>query len=222
MLGFVTSVVIAWALALGALHVPCRNDILDFHTRTRGLLTGNLVWFTGYRQLFFFRPVTGLVGGGTPTLVPVPRWVIVHPDDPPAQDMLIAVASGWPCLSMAGVHDLPGPGRGRLTGSAVWLDSLDFEKLFFKWPRGVRVVPLRPLARGSALNTLLYAAAWWPLLFGLGAARRKFRRRAGRCPRCRYDLTGNTTGVCPECGSPAASASQSLPGATAPGSEVIP
>jgi hypothetical protein len=26
------------------------------------------------------------------------------------------------------------------------------------------------------------------------------RRRRGACPRCRYDLTGNTTGVCPECG----------------------
>jgi hypothetical protein len=26
------------------------------------------------------------------------------------------------------------------------------------------------------------------------------RRRPGACPRCRYELTGNTTGVCPECG----------------------
>jgi len=24
----------------------------------------------------------------------------------------------------------------------------------------------------------------------------------GHCPRCRYNLTGNTTGVCPECGQP--------------------
>lgn len=26
------------------------------------------------------------------------------------------------------------------------------------------------------------------------------RPRSGRCPECRYDLTGNTTNVCPECG----------------------
>ena len=34
--------------------------------------------------------------------------------------------------------------------------------------------------------------------------RRRFRReermRGGLCPKCGYNLTGNTTGVCPECG----------------------
>jgi len=28
------------------------------------------------------------------------------------------------------------------------------------------------------------------------------RRRRGLCPICSYDLTGNTSGVCPECGKP--------------------
>ena len=28
------------------------------------------------------------------------------------------------------------------------------------------------------------------------------RARAGRCARCGYDLTGNVSGVCPECGTP--------------------
>ncbi len=32
------------------------------------------------------------------------------------------------------------------------------------------------------------------------AARRRHRRRHHRCQRCAYDLTGNTSGVCPECG----------------------
>ena len=46
---------------------------------------------------------------------------------------------------------------------------------------------------------------WW----AAGAVRRFHRRRrahartgAGRCPRCGYDLTGNTSGTCPECGTP--------------------
>jgi hypothetical protein len=30
--------------------------------------------------------------------------------------------------------------------------------------------------------------------------RSRRRQRAGLCPRCGYNLTGNTTGVCPECG----------------------
>ena len=28
------------------------------------------------------------------------------------------------------------------------------------------------------------------------------RRRAGLCPACGYDLTGNVSGTCPECGTP--------------------
>jgi hypothetical protein len=32
------------------------------------------------------------------------------------------------------------------------------------------------------------------------------QRDEGRCARCQYDLTGNTTGVCPECGDPKAQA----------------
>src|SRR5437899_651347 len=31
------------------------------------------------------------------------------------------------------------------------------------------------------------------------------RRLPGHCPKCGYDLTGNTTGRCPECGRPARS-----------------
>ena len=30
--------------------------------------------------------------------------------------------------------------------------------------------------------------------------RRRHRRKRGLCERCAYDLTGNTSGVCPECG----------------------
>jgi len=37
-----------------------------------------------------------------------------------------------------------------------------------------------------------------------GPWRRHRRRRRGHCARCGYDLHGNLSGVCPECGSPAA------------------
>lgn len=36
--------------------------------------------------------------------------------------------------------------------------------------------------------------------FFLGPARRWRRRRQGRCSNCAYDLTGNESGFCPECG----------------------
>lgn len=35
---------------------------------------------------------------------------------------------------------------------------------------------------------------------------RRYRRERGLCERCAYDLTGNTSGVCPECGTKIAAA----------------
>ena len=35
-----------------------------------------------------------------------------------------------------------------------------------------------------------------------GPLRRSHRRRLGLCVKCGYDLTGNVSGVCPECGTP--------------------
>ena len=42
---------------------------------------------------------------------------------------------------------------------------------------------------------LLVTVAWL-----LSSLRRAVRSRAGRCRACGYDLTGNTSGICPECG----------------------
>ena len=53
---------------------------------------------------------------------------------------------------------------------------------------------------------LLFAAVLFAVhpLFALlrGPVRRWERRRRGLCPMCAYDLTGNVSGVCPECGKP--------------------
>jgi len=39
-----------------------------------------------------------------------------------------------------------------------------------------------------------------PLVWGVVRLRARLKRKAGCCARCGYDLTGNTSGVCPECG----------------------
>ncbi len=48
---------------------------------------------------------------------------------------------------------------------------------------------------------LLFAP--WPAIAWLRGSHRRARRRAlGLCERCGYNLTGNVSGVCPECGTP--------------------
>jgi hypothetical protein len=65
---------------------------------------------------------------------------------------------------------------------------------------GLRVLPLRPIWAGLAVDTALYAVMWGLVVVGVGAARRGHRRRHGKCLRCGYDRSGLAGAVCPECG----------------------
>lgn len=59
-------------------------------------------------------------------------------------------------------------------------------------------VPIRPLALGMTVNTLLFAAAAAAISMGPGAVRTIVRRRRGACLACGYDL--RDLAICPECG----------------------
>ena len=73
-----------------------------------------------------------------------------------------------------------------------------------RWNLGEFGLPVLPLFPGFALDTALYAAAWWALLFTPSplyrAGRRRFRVSRGMCGACGYDLNGSPGGPCPECG----------------------
>ncbi len=66
--------------------------------------------------------------------------------------------------------------------------------------RSMRVIPLRPIWPGFAINTISYAALLWLLFFGSLTARRIIRRKRGHCIKCGYDLRGDFSAGCPECG----------------------
>ena len=59
----------------------------------------------------------------------------------------------------------------------------------------VVTITLLSVAAG-ALLPFLYLAVH------LAEADRRHRVSQGRCPACNYNLTANTSGVCPECGTP--------------------
>jgi hypothetical protein len=69
-------------------------------------------------------------------------------------------------------------------------------------PKGVRqrrILPLRPLWPGFAVDTLVFAAGAWPLLLIAGAVRRRLTRlKRGHCPDCNHPIGGQTG--CGNCG----------------------
>ncbi len=62
-------------------------------------------------------------------------------------------------------------------------------------------LPVQPVWPAFALNTLVYGALAWGVLFAPGVVMRWRRRRRGACVGCGYDLKGIAPGgMCPECG----------------------
>jgi hypothetical protein len=63
----------------------------------------------------------------------------------------------------------------------------------------LRAVPAVPVAVVAAALTLA-GLWWWERPAALRVRLRADRRRLGLCVSCRYDLRGNVSGICPECG----------------------
>jgi len=110
------------------------------------------------------------------------------------------LASGWPLRALwaesLGVIVIDEGSRRRLSSQGGYIDIR-----LPDWPGNHRrVLPLRPIWRGFAINTLFYAALLW-LPFVL---RRFVRLKRGLCPACAYPRAESD--VCSECGHPVHSA----------------
>jgi hypothetical protein len=108
---------------------------------------------------------------------------------------------GWPFRSMTLAAT-----QGRPDEPVQYTASLEPSRRQLPGPAWFRAdyrdrLPLTPIPRGFAINTLFYAAILaLPLSFF--PIRRRLRARRGRCPKCGYDLAGlaNPAAPCPECG----------------------
>jgi len=113
------------------------------------------------------------------------------------------IATGWPAPAMWMSFDQqPGAGywwfkaRNGIVLAAAPATS-DFSALS---PRE-RTVPTRIVLWGFLICVAFWSAVWIIPLRLLRATRTHFRKRAGRCIRCGYDLKGLALGsTCPECG----------------------
>ncbi len=86
----------------------------------------------------------------------------------------------------------------------MWRDAdlhsfaLSFDRPGWLGSSSFRILPLRPVWPGFALNTLLYATLLWLLIPGPFALRRFLRVKRGLCPKCTYPM--GESSVCTECG----------------------
>jgi len=109
--------------------------------------------------------------------------------------------AGWPMPSLRSEFEWSrssaGPIASQTFEDAGWASGLPIPRDWGAW-RYARRLPVRPLWAGFAVNTVLFAAILALPLAAMALTRRVRRVRAGRCPRCGYDVSGLI--ACPECG----------------------
>ncbi len=112
-------------------------------------------------------------------------------------------ARGWPMLSMrcTFLRALSGVGvrtRSEVVGGLEMPPRIWTCDIFSK--KEARALPYIPIPLGFVVNTLLYAAFIGLAIAGRSAGRRVIRHRRGHCIKCGYDLRGDPSSGCPECG----------------------
>jgi len=159
---------------------------VSVRTRSRGVLTG------------FGADPAELLDEWTGFASPTPEFE----SGETSRETRAASARGLPMLALRCETTRRGAGqiRGGLDTGALplnhwhWLQKTPVGHLL----ANPRVLPLRPLWPGFAVNTIFYAVAFWLLIGGPFALRRFIRLQRGLCLKCGYPM--GDSGVCTECG----------------------
>ena len=190
--GAMTTVAVAWA-CLWLLSWESTSRI-GVHQATNGV-TDLYVWchdYTGRRIMGLSREQVSVAGlREYPEYDPelkLPRWSYIRRKHIRTagwpQRYGVEIQCGWPFSAVACYFDYSTEGM---------VGALELEP-------GAKYLPLLPLWRGLAFDTLLYALVLWLLWSAPLTTRRIIRRCCGRCLRCGYDLRHAEHTVCPECG----------------------
>lgn len=126
-----------------------------------------------------------------------------HPFD--ATRCMILTQSGWPMLALQSRWLYSLPNEEGWTERGTFAARYDYGIYAPAWMFRIKsadsvLMPVRLNWPGFAVNSVLYGGALWSLTLGPFTLRRMLRKQRGGCVTCGYDLTGNTSGRCPECG----------------------
>lgn len=186
LLGLVINVAVAWTLAVWA-------DYRWSPTTVEWVLAEGK-WLGRDPQDFAVRPDVAMLGWQSlidgAMLVEYKNF----PDEFSAYGLV--VRSGWPALAFQGER------WARADNN--WSNPRLFTAIDANAVLGIgcdaRLLPLSPIWQGLVVNTLFYALMVGLLAYGPFAFRRFIRSLRGLCPVCSYDLRGNLSDGCPECG----------------------
>ncbi len=115
------------------------------------------------------------------------------------QDVVLERCAGWPRRAVVDRQyraALKSPGWKPVPG---WSYSVQWGSMVF--PSQNVTLAFMPVCPGFVVDAVVYGAAWWAVLWGVGGLWRWRRRAAGLCEGCGYEVKGLVGGVCPECGS---------------------
>jgi len=114
--------------------------------------------------------------------------------------VVVCVASGWSARLLfsnnAGAIEVERGGLVLTYGGAFFVETAPlwtYPRLYAINRHRIVIVPL--------WIVFILFATYPTIAFIRGPVRRWRRRRKGLCLKCGYNLTGNVSGVCPECGS---------------------
>lgn len=217
-LGAMTTIAIAWGIASSR---PNGSGAMGWGSgvlfETGGILCGGSErrlrgqWFfaldgtTNAGTADQFRASHSQLGTQVRTAESIPTWVRLPSvsESTPRSRQFCSNAYGWPLLSLHGtVLEATRPSPTDPTAHMTMYE--DYWVIGHRYDPGARTLPLGIIWPGFLINTFTFAAAWFVLLFAAHRATSALitRRRLcrGTCPMCRYDLRGDFSSGCHECG----------------------
>jgi hypothetical protein len=131
--------------------------------------------------------------------------MLLQPGDP-GMFSYTSLSAGWPAHAFEGgrwqwllLLDPPSASQQRFRLDRS-IDLADYPAIANSDPSSAtRLLPLKTIWPGFAINTILYAAVLW-MLFAFPFVIRRVRIKRGQCASCGYSLHESVSEECSECG----------------------